>query len=53
MSTPEEQQELEQQARAIEQWKIKSLVRKLENARGNGTSMISLIVPAKGQVRHT
>lgn len=35
---------------AIEQWKIKRLIRSLEAARGNGTSMISLIVPHKDDV---
>eukprot|EP00026_Physarum_polycephalum_P005110 Phypoly_transcript_05138.p1 GENE.Phypoly_transcript_05138~~Phypoly_transcript_05138.p1 ORF type:complete len:461 (+),score=81.94 Phypoly_transcript_05138:31-1383(+) len=34
----------------IEQWKIKKLIRSLEAARGNGTSMISLIVPPKDQI---
>lgn len=34
----------------IEIWKIKKLIKRLENARGNGTSMISLITPPKGQV---
>lgn len=34
----------------IEIWKVKKLIKKLESARGNGTSMISLIVPPKGQV---
>lgn len=28
----------------IEMWKIKKLVKRLEQARGNGTSMISLII---------
>lgn len=40
----------EDQDRAIEQWKIKKLIKTLELARGNGTSMISLIVPPKDQV---
>ncbi|CAD7936665.1 unnamed protein product [Amoebophrya sp. A120] len=30
---------------AIHQWKIKRLVKTLDNARGNGTSMITLIIP--------
>eukprot|EP00392_Amoebophrya_sp_AT5.2_P012225 g12323.t1 len=30
---------------AIAQWKIKRLVKTLDNARGNGTSMITLIIP--------
>jgi len=34
----------------IEQWKIKKLIRSLEAARGNGTSMISLIIPPKDQI---
>jgi peptide chain release factor subunit 1 len=34
----------------IEMWKIKKLVKKLESARGNGTSMISLIIPPKSQI---
>ncbi|KAL1304502.1 hypothetical protein AAFC00_003491 [Neodothiora populina] len=34
----------------IEIWKIKKLVKRLEQARGNGTSMISLIIPPKDQI---
>lgn len=34
----------------IEQWKIKKLIKSLEEARGNGTSMISLIIPPKDQI---
>lgn len=34
----------------IEMWKVKKLVKRLESARGNGTSMISLIIPPKDQV---
>lgn len=34
-------------------WKIKKLIKSLETARGNGTSMISLIIPPKGQVSLT
>jgi peptide subunit release factor 1 (eRF1) len=29
----------------IEMWKIKKLIKNLTDARGNGTSMISLIIP--------
>ena len=29
----------------VEMWKIKRLIKSLEAARGNGTSMISLIIP--------
>jgi len=34
----------------IEIWKIKKLIKSLEAARGNGTSMISLILPPKDQI---
>lgn len=34
----------------IEIWKIKRLIKGLEAARGNGTSMISLIMPPRDQV---
>lgn len=30
----------------IEQWKIKRLIKKLQSARGNGTSFVSLYIPA-------
>jgi peptide chain release factor subunit 1 len=36
--------------RNVEMWKIKKLIKSLEMARGNGTSMISLIMPPKDQV---
>lgn len=35
---------------SIEQWKIKKLIKGLEAARGNGTSMISLIIPPGDQI---
>ncbi|KAK2367464.1 Ethylene-responsive transcription factor 13 [Trifolium repens] len=34
----------------IEVWKIKKLIKALEAARGNGTSMISLIMPPRDQI---
>ena len=34
----------------IEMWKIKKLIKSLQRARGNGTSMISLVIPPKDQV---
>ncbi|CAH6720444.1 eukaryotic peptide chain release factor subunit 1 [[Candida] jaroonii] len=37
----------------IEIWKIKKLIKALELARGNGTSMISLIMPPKSQISLT
>merc|ERR1712166_1008891 len=36
--------------KAIEQYKIRRLIKSLEQARGNGTSMISLILPPKDEV---
>jgi len=38
------------QAKNIEQWRIKHLIKKLSKQRGNGTSMISLIIPPKDQI---
>ena len=37
----------------IELWKIKKLIKSLESMKGNGTSMISLIIPSKGQISLT
>ncbi len=34
----------------VEMWRIKKLIKNLEAARGNGTSMISLIIPPKSQI---
>lgn len=34
----------------IEMWKMKRLVKSLEAARGNGTSMISLVIPPRDQI---
>lgn len=39
-----------QAERNIEIWKVKKLVRNLQEARGNGTSMISLIMPPRSQI---
>ncbi|CAB3225666.1 unnamed protein product [Arctia plantaginis] len=36
--------------REVEIWKLKRLIKSLESARGNGTSMISLIIPPKYQI---
>jgi len=36
--------------RNVEVWKIKKLIKSLQMARGNGTSMISLIIPPKDQI---
>lgn len=34
----------------VEMWKVRRLIQTLEAARGNGTSMISLIIPPKDQI---
>ena len=34
----------------IEMWKVKKLIKSLTAARGNGTSMISLVIPPKDQI---
>lgn len=34
----------------VEMWKVKKLIKSLTAARGNGTSMISLVIPPKDQV---
>lgn len=34
----------------VEMWKMRKLIKNLESARGNGTSMISLIIPPKEQI---
>lgn len=36
--------------RHVEMWKVKKLIKSLQAARGNGTSMISLIIPPKDQI---
>jgi len=41
---------IEEHEKNIEQWKIKKLIKSLEAARGNGTSMISLIIPPRDQI---
>lgn len=37
----------------VEIWKVKRLIKALNNAKGNGTSMISLIMPPKSQISQT
>jgi len=34
----------------LEQWKMKKTIKSFENARGNGTSMISLILPPNSKI---
>lgn len=38
------------QEKQVEMWKVKKLIKSLQAARGNGTSMISLIIPPRSQV---
>ncbi|EYU45188.1 hypothetical protein MIMGU_mgv1a024721mg [Erythranthe guttata] len=40
----------EENDKNIEIWKVKKLIKALESARGNGTSMISLIIPPGDQI---
>lgn len=50
MSGKGQVEEKDEAEKAVEQWKIKKLIQTLEQARGNGTSMISLIIPPKDQI---
>lgn len=43
-SKQEQQQQANDVEKNIEIWKVKKLIKRLESARGNGTSMISLII---------
>jgi peptide chain release factor subunit 1 len=43
-------QEINTDEKFIEQWKIKRLMKKLDEARGNGTSFVSLYIPAKDAI---
>lgn len=49
-STTQAPEDTTENDKSIEQWKIKKLIKSLEAARGNGTSMISLIIPPKDQI---
>ncbi|CAF5048040.1 unnamed protein product, partial [Rotaria magnacalcarata] len=44
------EQSQESSDKNVEIWKIKKLIKSLEAARGNGTSMISLIIPPRDQI---
>lgn len=46
----DDQKTIDDAEKAVEQWKVKKLIQTLEAARGNGTSMISLIIPPKDQI---
>lgn len=38
------------QDKQVELWKVKKLIKSLQAARGNGTSMISLVIPPRDQI---
>lgn len=42
-----------EQNKHIEMWKIKRLIQKLENTKGNGTSMVSLVIPPKDDINRS
>ena len=48
--TMSDSKEAEAQAVQVEIWKVKKLVKSLTAARGNGTSMISLVIPPRDQI---
>jgi len=41
---------LSEQQTAIEMFKLKRLIKKLEESRGNGTSVISIYIPPKKRI---
>jgi peptide chain release factor subunit 1 len=50
MSEEDAKAAIDEAEKAVEQWKVKKLISTLEAAKGNGTSMISLIIPPKDQI---
>jgi peptide subunit release factor 1 (eRF1) len=46
-----EQQQANEAEKNIEMWKVKKLIKRLTQARGNGTSMISLIIRTSASTR--
>lgn len=49
-TTPTGNRELDEEDRAVTMFRIKKLLKGLEAARGNGTSMISLLIPPGDQI---
>ena len=45
-----EEDDVEARKKAVEMWKIRKLIKSLTSARGDGTSMISLICPPREQI---
>jgi len=37
----------------IEMWKIKRLIKRLDESKGNGTSMVTLVIPPKETMQGT
>lgn len=42
-----------EQNKHIEVWKIKRLIQKLETTKGNGTSMVTLVIPPKDDINRS
>ncbi len=42
-----------EQNKHIETWKIKRLINKLETTKGNGTSMVTLVIPPKDDINRS
>jgi peptide chain release factor subunit 1 len=42
-----------EQNKHIETWKIKRLIQKLETTKGNGTSMVTLVIPPKDDINRS
>ena len=45
-----DEQQASENDKNVEIWKVKKLIKSLQAARGNGTSMISLIIPPGDQI---
>ena len=39
------------QDKHIEMWKVKRIIKKLDNSKGNGTSMVTLVIPPKETIQ--
>ena len=37
----------------IEMWKMKRIMKRLDESKGNGTSMVSLVIPPKEKIEQT
>jgi peptide chain release factor subunit 1 len=50
METSDAQKKIDEENKHIEMWKIKRLIKKLDTCRGNGTSVVTLIMPPKKNI---